>query len=234
MDFAHIYREGSKENLYYYWFSAMHTRVDVVMLGKKEKDFFFSVSNDIYNRVKELELLGNCFNPQSELSKFNEGRLEQSYLSKELQYIISICDGWKERTNGLFDVGFSGIIDLSGFLKGYALDQVLPILRKYEITSALVNLGNSSILAIGSKGPECEGWEVRNFNDEIFLLKNQCLTTSGNNTADRIHVFNPETGDYIKGKLSVSVVTDTGTEGEVMSTVEFIKQGALIDSYAEA
>lgn len=234
MDFAHIYREGSEENLYYYWFSAMHTRVDVVMLGKKEKDFFFSVSNDIYNRVKELELLGNKFNYLSELSMLNDGRKERSELSPELQHILSICDEWKERTNGLFDVGFSGIVDLSGFMKGYALDQVLPILKKHKITSALVNLGNSSILAIGNKGQDEEGWEVRNFNDESFLLKNQCLTTSGNNTPDRIHIFNPETGDYIKGKLSVSVVTDTGTEGEVMSTVEFIKQGALIDSYAES
>ena len=38
-------------------------------------------------------------------------------------------------------------INLSGFLKGYALEKTGTLLQHYEVKDALINMGNSSVLA---------------------------------------------------------------------------------------
>jgi thiamine biosynthesis lipoprotein len=219
---AHIYKKGDAENLFYCWFSAMHTRVDILFQGAGSENSYSNIAEEIKQRIDDIELIGNCFNPQSELSRYNRGRLKQSSLSQELRHILELCNYWKQKTDGLFDVAYEGKINLSGFLKGYTLDAIRPILTKHNIHSALINMGNSSILGIGRQSPDCDGWKVKNISGEAYLLRNQCLTTSGNDSPDRMHIFNPATGSYVEGKRSVSVVTTGGAEGEVMATVSFI------------
>lgn len=219
---AHIYKKGDAENLFYCWFSAMHTRVDILFQGTDSESFYSSISEKIKQRIDEIESIGNCFNPRSELSEYNSGWLKQSSLSQELRHILELCNYWKLKTGGLFDVAYDGKINLSGFLKGYALDAIRPMLTKHNIHSALINMGNSSILAIGRQSPGCDGWKVKNTSGNEYLLCNQCLTTSGNDSPDRLHIFNPATGNYVEGKHSVSVVTSGGAEGEVMATISFI------------
>lgn len=223
---AHIYKKGVAENLFYCWFSAMHTRVDILFPGMESEDFYCSVATEVADRIREIETIGNCFNPQSELSRFNKSGLKQSALSPELRRILSICDEWKRRTGGLFDVACSGEINLSGFLKGYALDAVRSILERHGITSALVNLGNSSVLALGNQSADSDGWTVKRFDGKEYCLHNQCLTTSGNTKENPVHIFNPLKGEYVLGEGVVSVVTNGGAEGEVMSTVSFISRGS--------
>jgi thiamine biosynthesis lipoprotein len=222
LESAHIYKQSDEGNLFYCWFSAMHTRVDIMLIGDKSERFYSSAAEEIKNRIGEIESIGNCFNPQSELSKLNDGRLKRSSLSQELRHILELCDYWKQKTDGLFDVAFSGKINLSGFLKGYALDAVRPILTKHSIQSALINMGNSSILAVGNRSENDKGWKVKNSEGDEYTLLNQCLTTSGNDSPDRMHILNPRTGEYALGNRIVSVVTSGGAEGEVMATVSFI------------
>ena len=50
-------------------------------------------------------------------------------------------------------------INLSGFLKGYALDKIREILKVHIIANALINMGNSSVLALGNH-PVGTGWKV--------------------------------------------------------------------------
>ena len=56
---------------------------------------------------------------------------------------------------------------------------------------------------------------------EIVLL-DECLTTSGNDTDGRNHIINPLNGKSIIGKRATSVITPSGTLGEVLSTAFFI------------
>ena len=101
------------------------------------------------------------------------------------------------------------ILDLSGILKGYALERLRTLLPTLGITDALVNLGNSSILSLG--------------NNPSDIPPGYCLTTSGNATPDRRHIRNPLTGEFITGQRTVSVITSDAIEGEILSLVKFIK-----------
>lgn len=220
--FAHIYRPGVEQNMLYSWFSAMHTRVDIIIMGKKDKDELLCIIENIHDRIAEIESIGNCFDPSSELSQLNAGLITKDDISHELTAILDACDHWKETTGGLFDVAVEGRINLSGFLKGYALDAIKTILEKHGINNALINCGNSSVLAVGSQHRDGEGWRVANINGEQFVLHDECLTTSGNDSPERRHIINPLTHQYVEGQRMISVVTKGGAEGEVKSTVGFL------------
>lgn len=101
------------------------------------------------------------------------------------------------------------IIDLSGVLKGYALERVRLLLSALGIRDALVNLGNSSILSIGSNPSDIPSGYV--------------LTTSGNATAERRHIRNPLTAAFIEGACQVSVTTVDAVEGEISSITTLLK-----------
>lgn len=107
--------------------------------------------------------------------------------------------------------GVRPILDLSGILKGYALERLRTLLPTFGIHDALVNLGNSSILSLG-----------KNPSD---IPSGHCLTTSGNATPDRRHIRNPLTGEFITGQRTVSVTTANAIDGEILATVTFIQTG---------
>ncbi len=220
---THIFRQGEAGNLLYCWFPAMHTRVDMAFVAPLDEASLLAVAEEVERRIGEIEAIGNCFNPQSELSRYNESHDGQFPLSAELRRILELCDYWKTATGGLFDVSVEGKINLSGFLKGYALDEIRPILAANNIENALVNMGNSSVLALGCQPGSTDGWTVKNANGEVFTLKNQCLTTSGNDSHDRRHIINPLTREYKTGQGMVSVITSSGAEGEVRATENFLR-----------
>lgn len=109
-------------------------------------------------------------------------------------------------------------INLSGFLKGYALETIRDILHSCSIENALINMGNSSVLALGNH-PAGTGWKV-NFGNQSetektgesqsILLYNECLTTSGNESEGRRHIISPQNGNFVEGLRQIAVVTRTG------------------------
>jgi thiamine biosynthesis lipoprotein len=240
-----VYNKG----LLYAWFTAMHTRVDILLYGKPEEELH-NIIAVISDTLQRLEMTANFFDPSSELGQLNQtAHLKPIAVSDELFQMVSLCKVYHEKTNGYFDVSirsdhydaetFQSLIldetnssirfakqglrlDLSGFLKGYALDKVKEILQNYLIYNALVNIGNSSVMAIGNH-PNGEGWKITVASTgKEYLLKNECLTTSGNDTPERKHIINPHTGKYVEGQRTVSVVTKSGAEGEALATAKFI------------
>jgi thiamine biosynthesis lipoprotein len=222
-DIAHIFKAGKERNIIYARFPAMHTRVDIVIVSERDETSLLYVINDIFHLIGVLERKGNCFDPDSELSKYNAGELKQDQLDDELRHILSLCEKWKQATNGLFDAAVEGKYNLSGFLKGYCLDRIHSLLATEGIADALINMGNSSVMALGSQS-ERRGWPIVNLETgKKVVLYNECLTTSGNDSQERYHIIDPITKRYVRGKRVVSVITPTGTEGEVRSIEKFIK-----------
>lgn len=107
-------------------------------------------------------------------------------------------------------------LDLSGILKGYALERLRALLPTLGITDALINLGNSSILSLGHNPSD--------------IPPGHCLTTSGNATAQRRHIRHPLTGEFITGCRQVSVTTPDAVEGEIASIVAFLQSESQLDS----
>lgn len=121
-------------------------------------------------------------------------------------------------------------IDLGGFGKGYALDKVKKILKRYNVIRGIVSFGESSVLAIG-RHPRGNKWKIgiQNLfrpgeNVCSFDLENNNLSTSGmlarkGKLLSRDNpVINPSNGKPVTEIKTVSVKSETATDAEVLST----------------
>ena len=134
-------------------------------------------------------------------------------------------------------------IDLGGIAKGFATDEVLKIFKKYNIKNGLLDLGGSSMYAIGNNENNLP-WSVgikhpRSENSQDYLgiikISNQALSTSGDyeryfikNGKRYHHILNPFTGyPTDNGVISDTIVTDGSLPdnsmiSDLLSTTVFI------------
>lgn len=126
-------------------------------------------------------------------------------------------------------------VDLGGIAKGYTSDKVAELLKENGVESAVISLGGN-VYAIGTK-PGGEKWEVAlanplDANDYCGLLsvQDKAVVTSGGyqryfeeNGKKYHHIIDPETGyPAEKGLLSVTIISESGTEADVLSTALYV------------
>ncbi len=143
-----------------------------------------------------------------------------------LQYIG--CEHFEIKKDKIyFDNEFTKI-DLGGFVKEYAVDKAVAILKKNRIKSALINFGGD-IYALGKK-PNGEKFRVgiknskdKNRHIEFIEIENQALTTSA--SYERNYQIEDKNYSHIISKkesinqpLSVTVISKNCVESGVYST----------------
>ena len=157
----------------------MGTRIDVLLFGDDGRQLE-NVWECMEKEARTLEKMLNRFDPASEVSKVNENaHLATIQLSDELWEIMVDCRRYYEQTDGYFDVAkttFDKIVfvddlhsilfvnngitlDFGGYAKGYALKCMRKRLEEAGISRALINFGNSSVLALGGH-PYGDSWPV--------------------------------------------------------------------------
>ena len=229
-------------------FYAMHTRMEIV-LPQLEEQMAQSVVRDVEQRVSELERLMNRFDNASPLAMVNAVAATQAVeIDEELFMALELCEVFRRGTGGYFDVAAaeqlrSGAaylldgkshtirlasadvkIDLGGFAKGFALEQVSKMLRESGVESGVVNFGNSSIAALGHH-PYGKWWPIGVANRKCagavageFRLCDSALSVSGRAESGEYHILNPHTGLRVAGEELVAVEGRSALVAEVLST----------------
>ncbi len=119
-------------------------------------------------------------------------------------------------------------LDPGGIGKGYAVDRMVEVLRRWQVERAFISAGSSSLYALGSPPDEPRGWYVRiqhPKNHEVaaadVYLKNQSLSTSGFyekffEAEGKIysHIMDPRTGMPAESVLTVSIVSGATIDSE--------------------
>lgn len=133
-------------------------------------------------------------------------------------------------------------IDLGGVAKGFASDEVLKIYKKYNVENGLINLGTSSIYALG-KNKDNKEWSVgikhpRSDDSNGYLgvvrISNESLSTSGDYERYFIkdnkryhHIMDTKTGYPVdNGVMSDTIVIngdvdDNGMLADILTTTVF-------------
>ena len=126
-------------------------------------------------------------------------------------------------------------IDLGGFGKGYAIDIIANLLADWDIEMALINGGQSTILAL-KEPPGQKGWPVTishpaNMSIQInkFFLQSQALSGSG--IKKGLHIIDPRTGYPIKDKIAAWVGASQASTADALSTAFMIMSDASIEKY---
>jgi FAD:protein FMN transferase len=119
--------------------------------------------------------------------------------------------------------------------KGFALDAAVEILRFYDVESAVLHGGQSTIYVLGAPR-SAEGWEftLRDPRDretplKTVTLRDQAISTSGDYEqffeADGVrysHILDPRTGRPVRGMHCVWVIAPSATESDALSTAFFV------------
>jgi thiamine biosynthesis lipoprotein len=109
--------------------------------------------------------------------------------------------------------------DLGAIGKGFALDRMAELLRKWDCPSFLLVAGGSSILA-GGPAKETAGWSCGLGDDNAsqrFLLTHASLSGSGLAVKGN-HILDPRTGQPAMRQERAWALADTAAESDALST----------------
>ena len=128
-------------------------------------------------------------------------------------------------------------LDLGAVGKGFALDRMADVLREWEITSACLNAGGSSVLTL-DEPPKAEdsGWEVGlgegRGHRTIPLLAG---SLSGSGTAVKgTHLIDPRNGQPAPRTSRVWALAPTAAQADALSTAFFVMNEAEIAALCTA
>ncbi len=126
-------------------------------------------------------------------------------------------------------------IDLGGIGKGYALDKMANLLSDWDIDTALISGGSSSVLAL--KGPDdAKGWPVTlgnplNRKETLgrFYLKSRALSGSGLRKGQ--HIIDPRSGQPVKEKAGAWACTRGAAKSDALSTAFMVMKPKEVEQY---
>jgi FAD:protein FMN transferase len=139
------------------------------------------------------------------------------------------------------EFGMDGMaVTLGGIAKGYAVDRAIEKIKEYGIRQCLVNAGGD-IYTMGVK-PDGENWSVElespdsiedseNIDTEpivVFSVTDRAITTSGgyhryyDEDKEAHHIMDPRSGYSANVCKSVTVIADSCTVADILSTSIFV------------
>lgn len=246
-------RKNPDYPIVYASFGAMHTRVELLAVGLSEEQGR-GLMAEAEREVKRLERLFNRFDSRSPLAVVNMTAIGQSVkVEDELFMALELCEVFRRATAGYFDVtaaddgvdavsdGSGGYaldgkehsvrilregarIDLGGFAKGYAAESVRRIFEQADVRQAVINFGNSSIVAMGHH-PYGEWWpigiehrKVKSVVAREVKLKDGAMSVSGRAESGEYHIIDPMTGNRAVGEELIVVEGRSALVVEMLST----------------
>lgn len=238
-----VYSSGNPETpAAFVSFEAMHTIYEMVVVGACEFKAR-KLAEDVENIVSRIEKILDRHDVNSEFYKINESAGHGwTVVDEETFGILQFCEIFRRSTMGYFDISaLSGIrvspsyrlepgscsvalaedsvvLDAGGFGKGYALDHVKKYLDGAGVRNALLNFGDSSVVAMGQH-PFGDCWQVGALSGgHQFRLRNKALSVSGRRSDGKEHIMDPVQQRFVAGGASVAVEGPSAFVCEILST----------------
>lgn len=164
----------------------------------------------------------------------------------ELEGLLPLTDHTRiAMENGVLTLPEGMELDLGAVAKGYAGDQLMALFSERGVTSAIASLGGN-VQTLGAK-PDGSPWRVAVQAPEggyagVLEVVGKAVITSGGyqryfeqGGKTYIHIIDPATGYPAENELaSVTIVSDSGTRGDGLSTALFVMGRAGAADYWRA
>lgn len=214
---------------------------------------------EAFRELDRLELELSRFIENSDIYRINNlGKNQPTQIGLDAFECLKQCAQLTNKTDGAFDItagknpgmhmlqldetnfsvkllADSIHVDLGGFGKGYAIDQMARLFREWDIESVLIHGGKSSVLAL-AEPPGEKGWPVtlsnpsqtRQILSHVYL-KHRALSGSGLQKGH--HIINPRTGKPIEDRLAAWASTSSGAMSDALSTAFIVMAAEKIKEY---
>lgn len=176
-----------------------------------------------------------------------EGRLPKRAEIEEARSKIGLDKVIVDRAAGTVSFTQEGaLLDFGGIGKGLAVDVAAKVLKSYGVTRALLNGGNSTLLAVGAP-PGKAGWTVhvknpydRDRSIAEFTICDEAFSVSGKGeTAFEVdgttygHIYDPRTGWPVEGIFIAAAFAPSGMLSDALSTAFAVLGEQRIREYCQ-
>ena len=178
---------------------------------------------EVTDYVKIVDQEFSTYKSDSQVSKIRRGELKIEDASAQMQEVWELCLKARELTDGSFDPWVvKGGYDPSGYVKGWAADKCVQILKRHGAENIQVNAAGDLVLAggyengkpwsIGVRSPENRFEVVK-----VFEITDGAIATSGTYEIGA-HIKDPHTGLIAIGARSATVIGPDGGLADALAT----------------
>jgi FAD:protein FMN transferase len=219
------------------WGTIVYVEVASTKVGLEELQAGLAEVTD-YVKVVDQEF--STFKSDSQVSKIRRGELKIEDASAQMREVWHLCEVARDLTDGSFDPWVvKGGYDPSGYVKGWAADKCVAILKAHGAENIQVNAAGDLSLAggfengkpwsIGVRSPENRFEVVK-----VFEIFDGAIATSGTYEIGA-HIKDPHTGLIAIGARSATVLGPDGGLADALATSLVVagQDGAAIFSKPE-
>jgi thiamine biosynthesis lipoprotein len=187
-----------------------------------------SDAQEVFDYFKSVDDRFSIYKKDSEITLWNEGKIQEGELSEEMKTVLHLCEETKKETNGFFDIKFKGekdTTDPSGLVKGWAIRNGAEILRRRGFKNFYVEIGGD--IEVEGVNKEGRKWAIgiRNpFKKEeivkVVYLSGKGIATSGTATQG-LHIYDPKNGKVADEVVSLTIIGPNIYEADRFATAAF-------------
>jgi FAD:protein FMN transferase len=188
-----------------------------------------AVVEGVFERLRAVDERFSPYREDSEVSRLARGELDESTCSADLRFVLAACDHLSVTSGGAFDArhaGPDGRLDPSGFVKGWAVEEVAWQLDAAGARDYVLNAGGD-LIARGVAAPG-RPWRVGIRHPDqadrfaaVLAVSDRAVATSG--TYERgEHIVDPRSGRPAVALRSLTVVGPRLAFVDAYATAAFV------------
>lgn len=237
---------------------AMHTLFEI-WVDHEDATYASQAAHEAFTVLDALEQQFSRFIPNSDISRLNQAAVGQSViLGEETFRCLQLSLDMNGETGGLFDISLGSgsnalkldpstqtgtktdsrlTLDLGGIGKGFAVDVMKEVLVDWEIESAFIHGGASSVYALGSTRQN-SGWPItlsdpwhKDIPKDSYELADRAMGSSGLGKGP--HIVNPHSGKPVREARAVWTCGPDATSTDALSTAFMMMDLDQIEAYCQ-
>jgi FAD:protein FMN transferase len=181
-----------------------------------------------FAHLRDVDARFSTYRADSEISRLARGELTLEGCRPDVREVLDRCEELRVLSRGAFDIRahrVDGLLDPSGFVKGWAAERASRILDAAGARNYCLNAGGD-VIARGEREPG-QPWRIGIRHPEqrdqvatVIEARDLAVATSGAYERGQ-HVVDPLTGRAPDGVLSVTVVGPHLAEADAYATAAF-------------
>jgi thiamine biosynthesis lipoprotein len=197
-------------------------RVEAVMgipvgIDVRDRDADQGAVERAFAHLRAVDAAFSPYRSDSHVSRLDVGALALRDAPREVRAVLERCERLRLETDGRFDVRATGRLDPSGFVKGWAVDGAVAILRAAGARDLCVHAGGD-VRVCGERAPG-RPWRIgvqhpleRDRLAAVLVARGDLAVATSGAYERGAHIVDPHTGRPPRGVLSVTVAgPDLGT-----------------------